>query len=199
MTKVSLLAGAIVAAFALVAAPAHGTFTPVNTAISANSNDSSLIVTAGVVITCPTSTFTGIINSDGGSFSGTVEFSRSIFTTCTITILGSSSSATVTCSLRVTLRSTTSAAGSSASGDAVIDAANPANACSIILPVHGCNITVAAQTIRNAWTLSQAGQIVNFSGARVAATGSGGLCGSGARTVTFTATYRISTPRITIS
>jgi hypothetical protein len=202
MSKVSkrgiLLAAAMLTAFAVAAVPAQATITPVNAAISANSTDSSFAVTPGVVIACPTSTFTGLIAADGRSASGTLEFSSNARTPCTLTVLGSSSNVSVVCSLRITLRSTASTAGTSATGDVVIDAANPANACSITLTAHGCTITVGAQTIRPA-TISQAAQTLTVNRVNVAATGSGGLCGNGARVSTFTAVYRISTPRITIS
>jgi hypothetical protein len=204
MSKVSkrgiLLAAAMLTAFAVAAVPAQATITPVNTAISASSTDSSFAITAGVIIVCPTSTFTGTIAADGRSASGTLEFSANAGTrvTCTFTVLGSSSSATVVCSLRITLRSTASTAGVSATGDVVIDAANPANACSITFPAHGCSITVGAQTIRPV-TISQAAQTLTITRGAIRATGSGGICGAGSRTSTFTATYRITTPRITIS
>lgn len=198
MSKVStrgiLLTAAILTALAVAAAPAQATLTPVGGAISASSTDSSFMVTAGVVIRCPTSTFTGIIAANGLSVSGTLEFSnRPGVETCVITILGSSSSADVTCRLRITLRSVSSVRNDNSSGDVVIDAANPANACSISLPVHGCTITVATQTLRNVFTLRQGTRVLAVSRANVAATGSGGLCGSGARTSVFTATYRVST------
>jgi hypothetical protein len=182
----------------IVATPAQATITPVNTAISATSTDSSFIVTPGVVIACPTTTFTGLIAADGRSASGTLEFSSNARTPCTLTVLGSSSNVSVVCSLRITLRSTASTAGVSATGDVVIDAANPARSCSMTYSAHGCTITFGPQTIRPA-TISQAAQTVSLSSVNVAATGSGGICGTGARISTFTAIYRITTPRIAIS
>jgi hypothetical protein len=203
MSKISvrgiLLAAAMLTAFAVAAVPAQATITPAGAVISANSTDSSFTVTPGVVIACPTSTFTGTIAADGRSASGTLEFSSRVGVTCTLTVLGSSSSATVVCSLRTTLRSISSTAGTSATVDLVFDLQGTA-ACQMTLPVHGCVIAFGGpQTIRGAGVISQAGQTLTVSRAPIAATGSGGICGAGARTSTFTGTYRISTPRITIS
>ena len=198
-TRALLLTVAMLTMAAVAASPAHARITPVGVAESANSTDSSFAITAAIVIRCPTSTFTGTIAADGLSSSGVLEFSptTSPRVTCTSTILGSPSSVTVRCSLRITLRSTSSTAGVSMIEDLLIDAANPANACSITLDAHGCSITVATQTIRGL-TFDQRAQTLAARGVRVAATGSGGLCG-GARTSTFTGTYRVTTPRFTIS
>ena len=194
-----LLAVAMLSMAAVAATPAHASITPASDTISANSTNSFFSATAAIVIRCPTSTFTGTISADGLSASGVLEFSptTSPRVTCTTTILGSPSSVTVRCSLRVTLRSTASVAGSNATIDVLIDAANPANACSITLDAHGCSITVATQTIRGLM-LDQRAQTLSASGVRVAATGSGGICGR-ARTSTFTGTYRVTTPIFTIS
>lgn len=195
-----LLSTAALVLAAVAAAPAQARLTPAAAAISANSTDGSFTITAGVIMRCPTSTFTGTIAADGLSASGTLEFSgRPGVDTCVFTVLGSSSSVDVRCSLRITLRSISSVAGTNASGDIVVDAANPANACSFVLPVHGCSITFGPQTIRNAWTLRQATQTLVLSRVGLAGTGTGGLCGSGGRTIVITASYRVTTPRVTIS
>lgn len=103
----ALLAAAALVVLALAATPALATFTPANVSVTASSTD--LNVTddgSGLRVRCPRTDFTGRTSADGRSFSGTLAFADPVArTTCGMTSSGS-----------ITWRSTSSVAGSSASG-----------------------------------------------------------------------------------
>jgi hypothetical protein len=201
LSRGAAVAAVVLSVFAIAAAPAHATITPAAAPFSANSTDSSFSVAPGVVTLCPTSTITGVTSVDGRSISAVLDYSGNTGTgaTCTWTILGASSPAIFTCSLRVTLRSTSSVAGSSASFAMEVDGSNPRDACSIDMTWHLCRITIGPQTSTLFGTFHQATQTISVARALLNATGSGGVCGTGTRTYALTITYRVTTPRITIS
>ncbi len=122
--RASLLVGAALAVLAVVAAPAYATITARASSqrVTATSTNTQL-TRGGLSARCATSTFAGTVAADGLSASGEFDFSNRGRTTCT----GSFGvSCEVTTSRRtpttITLRSTASTAGVSATGDVVLDA-----------------------------------------------------------------------------
>ena len=116
----SVLAIAALSLLAIVVIPAGATITPVSTAVRATSTNANLTDESnGLRTRCPLSTGSGTVSADGRSGSGTVAFSSSGGVTCTESLFGTS--VTVTCRGNVTLRSTSSVAGTSVSGTATLD------------------------------------------------------------------------------
>ncbi len=193
----------VVAALAVVAAaatPAQATLTPVNARVSATSSDTQLRADDGsLTVTCPTSEVTATISADGRSFSGTVAFSRGKGRTCLSSgLFAASPVEAIVC--RITVRSVSSVAGTSASGDLVTETSGVAPApCSVDFPAVGITIHVDNQTVRNCITFNQATQSLAVN-CRLTVTAPP----LGSRTATFTGNYSINTVngrpgRITIS
>jgi hypothetical protein len=183
-----------VLAAAAVAAPAHATLTPAGAAVEGTSVDSGFASSSLFSIRCPISRLTGAsIAANGLSVSGRWTFEPSAGATCMVTIVGSSSSADIACTGRVTLRSTSSVASTSAVFTLQLD---PDFSCVFRSNVYGCSWTMAGpQTSPNAASFSQATQTLHIT-TTVSLRGSGGFCQNAS--VSFDGTYRIS-PRITVS
>ncbi len=147
-----LLTVSALAVLAAAATPANATFTPVNARISATSTDSSLSSNGGAVaVRCPTAEFTGTINGTGTAASGTLGFSSNPRNRVDCTAVGQR--ATVDCRGLVTLRSTSSVAGTSASGTFALDTGFD---CSITVPALVCTLhIVGPQTPTGTWTYTQ--------------------------------------------
>ncbi len=185
-----LVAVAALAVLAVAAAPASATITAgAARTVTARSNDSAL-TRGGLGARCTTSTAAGTVAADGLSASVELDFSNGGRTTCT-------GSFGVSCEVRtagrtpttITLRSTSSTAGRTATGDVVIDA----NFTYEVACLGGglvCTVS-GAQTIRAAGTITQG------TPSRLAANARGIRCTEGG-TADFTGNYTI-TERITIS
>jgi hypothetical protein len=183
-TRGLLTAVAALAVLAVMAVPASATITPVNGSVTARSGNSAL-TRSGLGARCTTSTFAGRISADGRSASGNLDFSNRGATTCSGTF-------GVSCEVRssdarnnITLRSTASTAGTSATGDVALDSDFT---YSVSCLGGGLVCTVSGpQTIRAAGTIRQgAGRTDTLvADARRIACGEGG-------TADFTGTYTIT-------
>ncbi len=121
-TRGVLLTAAILAVVALAAPPARASITPTNTSVAATSTNSVITEESnGLRFRCPRVDFTGRTSADGRSISGTVAFAGDPATrvTCTDSLFGGS--VAVTTSGNITWRSTSSVAGTSASGTLSFD------------------------------------------------------------------------------
>jgi hypothetical protein len=180
-----LLAAAALCVFAVAAMPAHARVNA-NTAVSGTSTDSSLTdESTGLRTRCPRADGTGTTNADGRRVSLALTFTGDGRTTCTESLFGSS--VTVACRGNVTLTSTASTAGVSASGTISLDTG------------FECRITSLAgtRTIRGPQSptncrfgFTQSTQILTVRCDTIAVDG-GGESG-------FAASYRV-TPRLTVS
>ncbi len=185
-----LLTLAMLAIVATAAAPAHATLTPVSSTVSANSRDVRFSGSFGS-FTCPTSDLTGTISTDGTSLSGRLTFSRATGgTTRCIDSLGSAFNDMV-CVGTVTFRSTSSTASTSLSGDVTLDRDFQ---CSFRTLFYGDVTVRGPQTLRNCFAFSQATQIFTL---RCSLTMT--FSSFGTLTVTLSASYRVTTGRLTIS
>jgi hypothetical protein len=178
------------AALGVAVAPASATITPVNGNIDGSAGRNQVIARSGLAALCTTSTFNGRVSSDGRSASGNVDFSNAGRTTC----LGTFG---VSCEVRssdsrntITLRSTASTAGTSATGDLVLDS-DFTYAISCLGGGLLCTIS-GPQTLRGAWSISQR------SPPTLTIDAIGVACGEGRTLTQFEADYSI-VQRITIS
>ena len=174
-----LLAVAMLSVLAVAATPANALINPRGGAITASSTNSQL-AQGGIIVRCPTSTATGRIDANGLGITIRVLFSDNSpvrpRVTCTESALGSS--VTVTTTGNVSIVSTSSVAGVSASGDLVI----PAGSSFVVRSLAGTR-TIGAQTVRGCVTFGQAGQTLNVRCTVVATDGS---------VATFTASYNVT-------
>ena len=187
-TRGLLLAAATLAALVAAAVPAHATLTPVNTSFTATSSNSVITHSGfGIRDRCPLSHFGNRTSADGRSLSGNVIFNRSGAVTCTESFF--SSSITVDCVGNATLRSTTSVAGTAASGTLVLDTGFRCEVTSGLSPDW---IMRGPQTPTNCtWTLTQSTQTLSIGCNTIAKDGGG--------TVSWTASHAITSSRVTIS
>ena len=181
-----LLIAAVLAVFA-AAAPAQATVTPVNSAFTGTSTNSSWTEESnGIRMRCPRSTFAGRTSADGKSVSGTLDFVRSGAVTCTESIFGSS--VTWACRGNITWRSTSSVAGTSFSGTWAVDSGFE---CAIRPSIGSARSIRGPQTPTNCtWTVDQRTQTLTTVCNTIAVDG-GGESG-------FAASYRVD-QRLTVS
>ncbi len=175
-----------------VTGPANARFNPPNAAVSASSIDSQYVNSDGLIVTCPTASYTGRINGTGTTLSGRIVFSgRTGPPRLTCVLQGFGLSVDPLVRGRVTLNSRRSdVPGRRATGDVTLDSDFEA---SISVVALGCSVTIRGpQTFGDAWTFDVATQSLRLSVRGIRATGSGGLCG-GSQTVSLTATFRVST------
>jgi hypothetical protein len=179
-----LLSIAALAVLAVAAIPAHASVTPVNSAVNATSTNSVLTDEGtGLRTRCPLSTFTGRTSADGRALSGSLTFTSSGGVTCTENLFGSS--VDVRCSGTVTLRSTSSVAGSSASGNVTLDSGFRCD----ITSLAGRRTITGPQTPSNcSWTFTPPSTLITNCNTIVTTSGEAGFAG----------TYR-ATQRFTIS
>ncbi len=187
-----LLTVAMLSVLAVAVAPAHATVTPVGSTVSANSRDSRFSGSFGST-TCPTSEFTGTVSGDGTFLSGRLAFSRDSraggTTRCSDSLGGTFDDPV--CRGSVTLRSTSSTRGTSLSGDVVLDRDFE---CSFRDPFLGDVTVRGPQTLRGCFTFNQGTQLLTV---RCSLTATVGFLGT--QTVTFSASYRVTTGRLTVS
>ncbi len=198
-TRALLLTSAVLIALAVTAAPAHATFTPVSTAYSMSSVDSQLSDENGNITRCPLADATGTNAADGRSISLRLSFRRAAATTCTSRTGLGTFSVTYTCSGSVTLRSTASTAGVSATFDIALDSDFRCSVEKTGIPIIGsCTTDLQGPQgpFRSAGTLTQRTQRISVSLTPLALRTN--CPGDGIRG-TFTGTYLINSPRFTIS
>ncbi len=183
-----LLTLAALAIIAVAAAPAHARITPAGSTVSANSRDSVFNLTF-LSITCPTADITGTLSADGTSLSGRLAFSSSTGGARCRDNLGGVY-ADFVCRGSATFRSTSSTAGVSASGDLLFDRDLD---CTLRSPLLGEVTFRGPQTLRGCLTFNQATQLLTVR-CSLAATVS-----SNPMTITLSASYRVTTGRLTIS
>jgi hypothetical protein len=174
-------------AMAVAATPASATLTPVNSTVTASSSNTAW-TRAGLGARCPTSTFIGRIAADGRSISGDLTLSNHGRTTCSGTF-GVSCEATTGggSPTTITLRSTGSTAGGSATFDVIYDADFTLN-FSCLGGGLVCTIS-GPQTIRGAATLIQSTPSTLATDMRRINCGEGG---SSERTATYTFAERLT-------
>ena len=152
-----ILAVTVLTVFAVAAAPAQATITPVNARISATSTDSQFDFQDRSItgLRCPLVEFTGTINATGTAISGTLAFLPTTLVRCRGRV-GASDQNIDPIICRITLRSVSSVASTNVSFDLAFDAATAGAPCSITFPGAGpLTLNVDAQTIRNCITFNQ--------------------------------------------
>lgn len=145
--KGAMLGVAMLSTVAFAAAPAHATITPVNTAITGSDTASALRSSMGFTVRCPRADFSGRTSADGRSVSGTFTFGGR---TCTESAFGTS--VTVVTRGSITVRSTSSVAGVSASGDYALDTGGESTETNFI---WGSSSVRGPQTVRGCVTIRQ--------------------------------------------
>lgn len=192
MSRPLLVVASMVALASLMwAHPAQGTVTPINSRVSATSTNTAWVADDGSAsITCPTAALAMTVSGDGLSLSGTFSYSRGRARTCTAaTPLGIVSISDGTC-VPVTLRSSTSTSGVNASFDLTVDVGS---ACRVTVPGLA-TLTLDSQTAVRCVTFSQASQSVSVD-CSLRYTSTFG----GPGVLTFTGTFSVLTPRLTLS
>ena len=192
MIRGGLLLVGMLSVLAVAALPAHATFTPRNGVISATSTDTQLVNDAGNILRCPTAEFTGVIDNTGTRISGRLTFSRNATTDCTANLGGGTIlPIVVSCPGRITITSTSSVAGTSASGSATFENDASGVFCHITIPALRCSIILRAQGPLTAITFTQATQVLNVNLNRNIVTSASAAPCTASRAATFTGRFNI--------
>lgn len=183
-----LVAVAALVALALASVPAHATFTPVNTAVDFTGSGVLTDESTGLRTNCPDSDIVGRTSADGRAISGAFTFTEiPVINTCEDSLFRSD--IRVTCAGSWTLRSTSSVAGTSSSGTVAFDSGFHCT----FQPVIGSARSIRGPQAPSSciWTFTQSTQALRVDCTTIAVDG-GGESG-------FDLTYRVTSPRLTIS